>query len=65
MIQEKDILACSNGQVTFRYQDSKTRKLRTRTLSGAAFLWHLLRHVLPKRFRRARNYGFLHPTANA
>ncbi|AGA32821.1 hypothetical protein TVNIR_1144 [Thioalkalivibrio nitratireducens DSM 14787] len=31
------------------------------TLSGAAFLWHLLRHVLPKGFRRARNYGFLHP----
>jgi hypothetical protein len=61
VIQEKDILACNDGQVTFRYQDSKTRKPRTRTLSGAAFLWHLLRHVLPKRFRRARNYGFLHP----
>ena len=61
VLQEKDILACENGEVTFRYQDSKTRKPRTRTLSGAAFLWHLLRHVLPKGFRRARNYGFLHP----
>lgn len=61
VIQEKDILTCGDGQVTFRYQDSKTRKPRTRTLSGAAFLWHLLRHVLPKGFRRARNYGFLHP----
>ena len=61
VIQEKDILTCQDGQVTFRYQDSKTRKPRTRTLSGAAFLWHLLRHVLPKGFRRTRNYGFLHP----
>ncbi|AHE97666.1 hypothetical protein THITH_04625 [Thioalkalivibrio paradoxus ARh 1] len=47
--------------MTFRYQDSKTRKARTRTLSGADFIWHLLRHVLPKGFRRARTYGFLHP----
>jgi len=61
VLQEKDILACENGEVTFRYQDSKTRKPRTRTLPGATFLWHLLRHVLPKGFRRARNYGFLHP----
>ncbi len=61
VIQEKEILTCQDGQVTFRYQDSKTRKPRTRTLSGAAFLWHLLRHVLPKGFRRTRNYGFLHP----
>ena len=61
VLQEKDILACETGEVTFRYQDSKTRKLHTRTLSGADFLWLLLRHVLPKGFRRARNYGFLHP----
>ena len=34
-----------------------------RTLSGAAFLWLLLQHVLPKGFRRARNFGFLHPNS--
>ncbi|MGB5743179.1 MAG: transposase, partial [Sedimenticolaceae bacterium] len=27
----------------------------------ARFLALLLRHVLPKGFRRARNFGFLHP----
>lgn len=63
VIQEKDIIACRDGQVTFRYQDSKTRQMQTRTLPGAKFLWLILRHVLPKGFRRARNFGFLHPNS--
>lgn len=63
VIQEKDIVACRDGQVTFRYQDSKTRQMRTRTLPGVQFLWLILRHVLPKGFRRARNFGFLHPNS--
>jgi hypothetical protein len=63
VIQEKDILACDHGQVTFRYRNSKTRRTETRTLPGADFLWLLLQHVLPKGFRRARNFGFLHPNS--
>ena len=30
-------------------------------MSGADFLWLVLQHVLPKGFRRTRNFGFLHP----
>ncbi len=30
-------------------------------MSNAQFLWLVLQHVLPKSFRRARNFGFLHP----
>ena len=60
VLQEKDILACEDGQVSFRYQDAKTQRRQTRTLPGADFLWLLLQHVLPKSFRRARNFGFLH-----
>ena len=63
VIQEKDIVACEDGQVTFRYRDSKTQKLQRRTLPGAEFLWLMLRHVLPKGFRRTRNFGFLHPNS--
>jgi hypothetical protein len=63
VIQEKDIVACENGKVTFRYQNSTTKKIEFRTLTGAEFLWTLLRHVLPKGFRRARNFGFLHPNS--
>jgi hypothetical protein len=63
VIQEKDIIACKDGQVTFRYQDSKTQQTQTRTLPGAEFLWLMLRHILPKGFRRTRNFGFLHPNS--
>jgi hypothetical protein len=61
VIREKDIVACGNGQVTFRYRDAKTAKIELRTVSGAQFLWLVLQHVLPKGLRRARNFGFLHP----
>ena len=63
VISEKDILSCKDGEVTYRYQDSKTKHYKTKTVSGAKFLWLVLQHVLPKGFRRARNFGFLHPNS--
>jgi len=63
VIQEKDILRCENGLVTYRWKNSKTNKLEQRTVSGVEFLRLVLQHVLPKGFRRARNYGFLHPNS--
>jgi hypothetical protein len=59
VLAEKNILRCEDGQVTFRYTDSGGAT-KTRTLAGADFLWLLLQHVLPKGFRRTRDYGFLH-----
>jgi hypothetical protein len=61
VIREADIVACADGQVTFQYRNAKTGKRERRTVSGAQFLWLVLQHVLPKGFRRARNFGFLHP----
>jgi len=61
VIQEKDILKCENGQVTFRYIESKAKTVQTKTVKGEDFLWMLMRHVLPKGFRKVRSYGFLHP----
>ena len=63
VIREKDILSSQDGMVTYRYQDSETNRYKTKTVSGAKFLWLVLQHVLPKGFRRARNYGFLHPNS--
>ncbi len=63
VIQEKEIVSCKNGKVTFRYQNSKTKQTVFRTVTGEQFLWLVLQHVLPKRFRRTRNFGFLHPNS--
>jgi hypothetical protein len=63
VIQESDILRCENSQVTYRWKNSKTNKLEQRTVSGVEFLRLVLQHVLPKGFRRSRNYGFLHPNS--
>jgi len=63
VIQEKDILRCENALVTYRYKNSKTNKPEIRTVSGVEFLRLVLQHVLPKGFRRARNYGYLHPNS--
>ena len=63
VIREKDILSCQKGLVTYRYQNSKTKRWEIKTVTGAKFLWLILQHVLPKGFRRARNFGFLHPNS--
>lgn len=64
VLQEKDILRCENGWVTFRYTNN-VGEVMTRTLPGESFLWLLLQHVLPKGFRRARDYGILHSNSKA
>lgn len=65
VIQEKDIVSCKNGKVTYRWEDNETGELRYKTIEAEEFLWKLLRHILPKRFRRARNFGFLHPNSKS
>jgi hypothetical protein len=63
VISEKNIVSNQNGQVTFKYTESKTNKICFRTLKGEDFLSLLMQHVLPKGFRRVRDYGFLHSNA--
>jgi hypothetical protein len=63
VISEKNIVSNKNGWVTFKYIESKTQKTRYRTLKGEDFLQLILQHVLPKGFRRVRDYGFLHGNA--
>ncbi len=63
VIREPDIVAHHHGKVTFKYADSRTGQTRYRTLKGEDFLWLVLQHVLPKGFRRVRDYGFLHGNA--
>jgi len=63
VIPENNIVSSQDGNVTFKYVESRTGKTRYRTLKGEDFLWLVLQHVLPKGFRRVRDYGFLHGNA--
>jgi len=63
VISEKNIISNQNGQVIFKYIESKTGDTRYRTLKGEDFLHLIMQHVLPKGFRRTRDYGFLHSNA--
>ncbi len=65
VISEKNIIANENGRVTFKYKNSDSGKTETRTLTGEDFLALILKHVLPRGFRRVRDYGFLHGNAKA
>ncbi len=63
VISEKNIVSNRNGMVTFKFIESKTKTTQFRTLKGEDFLKLLIQHVLPKGFRRVRDYGFLHSNA--
>ena len=63
VISEKNIIANTEGKVTFKYVNSETKKTKYRTLKGEDFLYLLLKHTLPRGFRRVRDYGFLHANA--
>jgi len=63
VISEQNILSLKHDKVTFRYKDSKTKQFITLTEHATAFLWRVMQHVLPKGFRRVRQYGFLHGNA--
>ena len=65
VISEQNILSDHNGQITFAYREGGTNLRQTRQLPAVEFLLLILKHVLPKRFRRTRDYGFLHGNAKA
>jgi len=63
VISEKNIVSNQNGLVTFKYIESTEGTTQYRTIKGEDFLHLIMQHVLPKGFRRARDYGFLHSNA--
>jgi len=63
VVSNKNIINDNGETVTFQFLDSRTKQWNTRQLSGEDFIWLILQHVLPKGFRRVRDYGFLHGNA--
>lgn len=59
-ISNHRILAISNGLITFKYKDYRTQGAsKTMTLKASEFIRRFSLHVLPKGFRKMRNYGIL------
>lgn len=65
VINERDLIHYDQDTVTFRYREAKTDTLKLQTLPIADFLWRIAMQVLPKGFRRVRDYGFLHANASS
>lgn len=63
VIRDRQIVENDGVYVTFEYEDSESGEIHRRRLKGEDFLLLILQHVLPKGFRRARDYGFLHGNA--
>ncbi len=63
VISNDNIIEDDGESITFRYKESGTNEVKTRTLPAETFIYLILQHCLPKGFRRARDYGFLHGNA--
>ncbi len=57
-ISNRNILALSDGKVTFRYKDSETKEAKIRILPAERFIGLFLQHVLPRGFIKIRYFGF-------
>jgi len=54
------LLSLENGQVTFRWRDSKdNNQTKTMTLDAVEFIRRFLLHILPSGFVKIRHFGFL------
>jgi len=60
-ITNNRLLSLDNGTVTFRYQNSDTKKWGTMSLPVNEFLRRFLQHVLPQGFHKVRYYGLWSP----
>jgi predicted RNA-binding Zn-ribbon protein involved in translation (DUF1610 family) len=57
-ISNRNIVSMKDGQITFRYKDSKTQETIFRTLAAERFISLFLQHVLPAGFIKVRYFGF-------
>ncbi len=64
-ISDARILRVTDTHVTFRWKDRQHDRTEKLTLPGVEFVRRYLRHVLPRRLRSIRYYGFCHPAAKA
>jgi hypothetical protein len=56
-LHERQLEACDDASVTFRYRENGGAQKRV-TVSGEEFLRRVLQHVLPQGFQRVRHFGW-------
>lgn len=56
-LSNQRILKLQDGQVTFRYRETGSRRWKNCTLPAEEFIRRFLQHVLPKGFQKVRYYG--------
>ena len=57
------IVSMDNGEVRFRYKDSREGAWKTMTLTAREFIRRFLQHVLPRGFHKVRYYGIFSPSS--
>ena len=63
VVNEKNLLRLEGDRLTWQYRDSKTKRMKKKCEPVLSFLKKVLQHVLPKGFRRVRDYGLLNSAA--
>jgi hypothetical protein len=54
------LLSCEQGQVSFRWRDSKdNNRTKTMTLDAVEFIRRFMLHILPSGLVKIRHFGFL------
>lgn len=65
-INDARLVRVTDQAVTFRWRNrAQGNRRETATIPGVEFVARYLRHVLPRRLRSIRYYGFCHPAAKA
>jgi hypothetical protein len=64
-IGDHRIRSLDDGDVTFTYRKSGSRRWRPMRLEATEFLRRFLQHVLPSGFQKIRHFGFLSPRARS
>jgi hypothetical protein len=63
VVSQNALSYTQDGNICLNYIESKTKIHKSKEFTEADFLKTLANHVLPKGFRRIREYGFLAPAA--
>lgn len=60
---DREIIQRADGKLVLPYKESETGQWKSIAMEPEELIRRFLQHVLPKRFKRVRCYGWFHPAA--